>query len=91
MNEIQFTRNIDKVLVSAAVDALSIIGAWHVVIRRDKAISYVKNYNKSPSEGFYEHGGSVTLSHEAGKITFATQEADAIIALIREVYMSKGH
>jgi len=47
----------------------------------------VNTYNSSPAEGFFEHEGSVILSHAAGKITFTPQEAKAIVDLIRAAYM----
>jgi hypothetical protein len=87
MHEIEFERDIDKVLARATDEGVWIIGAWTVGISKEKAMSYVNNYNSSPAEGFFELDGSVILSHAAGKITFTPQEASAVVSLIKEAYM----
>lgn len=87
MPEVTFPRNVNKVLAHTNQSGLSIIGAWTIGIVRETAVEYVNTYNTNPNAGFYEHKGSVILSHKDGKITFTPKEAIAIVDLIRESYM----
>ena len=85
--EISFDRKIEHVLARAADLGIWITGAWTVGIDKARAIEYVNNYNSSPDQGFFEHEGEVILSHAGGKIILSTQEAAAIINLVRTAYM----
>ena len=85
--EIRFNRKIEYVLARATGHGILIIGAWTVGIDKARAIEYVNNYNTSPDRGFFEHEGSVILSHGGGKITLSMQEATAIMDLARAAYL----
>lgn len=87
MNQLQFERNIDNVLAHADELAIWIVCGWTFPIPKAKAIEYVEKYNTDPNAGFFEHEGSVILSHNGGKITFSQQEGDAIVALINAAYL----
>ncbi len=87
MNQLQFERNIDNVLARADELGIWIICGWTFPIPKAKAIEYVDKYNTNPNEGFFENEGKVILSHGGGKITFSQQECDAIVSLIKAVYL----
>lgn len=87
MQQLQFERNIDNVLAQADELGVWIICGWTLTIPKAKAIEYVNNYNTDPNAGFFEHQGNVILSHNGGKITFAQQEGDAIVDLIKAAYL----
>ncbi|MFB0583593.1 hypothetical protein [Aeromonas salmonicida] len=87
MQKLQFERDIDNVLAQADELGVWIICGWTLPIPKDKAIEYVKKYNTSPNMGFFEHQGSVILSHNGGKITFSQQEGDALVSLIKAAYL----
>ena len=84
--EVSFPRNIDNVLASINEHGLYVISGWTMAIPKNDIIQYVKNQNSNPNAGFYEHDGSIVLSHRDGKIIFSHQEADAIIELVNEAY-----
>jgi hypothetical protein len=90
MNKINFERNIDNVLVTAYDICVEISCDWTVLVSKEKAIEYVKNYGSSTEAGFFDlhHDGKVMFSHNSGKITFSRQEADAIVELIKAAYMA---
>ena len=87
-HEIQFPRNIDNLLASTDEIGLMVVSGWSMLIPRATAVEYVKKYNRSPNEGFFEHEGRVTLSHGAGKLTLSEQEASAVVELIKTAYGS---
>lgn len=87
MQKLQFERNIDNVLAQADELGVWIICGWALPIQKAKAIEYVQKYNTDPNAGFFEHQGSVILSHNGGKITFTQQEGDALVALIKAAYL----
>ena len=60
---------------------------WTVAIPKEKAIDYVRNYNKDVHNGFYEHNGEVCLTHGAAKLMLSQDEANAIVELIRAAYI----
>ena len=84
--QIEFSRNINRMHVSVDNQGLWVTAGWTVGIPRATAIDYVRAYNTSPAKGFYEHEGSVVLSHGAGKITLSQQESHAILDVIRAAY-----
>lgn len=86
MNEIEFERKIDNVLAQADAAGVWVHCGWSMGIPRAKAVEYVEKYNTDPNSGFFEHEGSVILSHSGGKITFSQQEGDAVVALINAAY-----
>lgn len=86
MNQIEFERNIDNVLAQADAAGVWVHCGWSMPIPRAKAVEYVKKYNTDPNSGFFEIGGNVVLSHNAGKITFSPQEASAVVELIKAAY-----
>ncbi|MDX6018594.1 hypothetical protein SIL79_20635 [Shewanella indica] len=86
-NELKFDRKIEYLLARTTDLGIWITGAWTVGIDKARAVEYVNNYNSSPDQGFFEHGGEVILSHAGGKITLSMQEAAAIINLVRTAYM----
>ncbi len=85
--EISFDREIEHILARATDHGIWIIVGWTVGIEKARAIEYVNNYNTSPDRGFFEHEGSVILSHGGGKITLSPEEANAIIDLVRTAFM----
>lgn len=87
-HEIQFPRTIDNLLASTDEVGLMVVAGWSMLIPRAMAIEYVKKYNRSPNEGFFEHEGRVILSHGAGKLTLSEQEASAVVELIKTAYGS---
>lgn len=84
--EVEFPRNIDRLLASADDKQLLVIAGWTVAISKDASVMYAKTYNTSPAQGFYEHDGSVVLSHGGGKLSLTRQEAEAVLQLIRTAY-----
>ncbi len=67
MHEIQFPRNIDNLLASADEHGLMVNAGWCMLIPRASAVEYVKKYDSSLNEGFFQNEGRVILSHGAGK------------------------
>jgi len=88
-HEIKFVRNIDNILAHADESGVCVICGWTLLIPKEKALEYVRKYNTDPNSGFFEHQGSVILSHNSAKITFSQEEANAIIALIKAAYLGE--
>lgn len=86
VQKLQFSRNIDSLLVQADENGVWVHCGWSMGIQRAKAVEYVKMYNTDPSAGFYEHDGKVTLSHNGAKISLEPTEGAAVVALIKAAY-----
>ena len=85
-HQLTLNRNNDNVLASADQNGVSIFIGWTVGIPAPDAIRYVKTYNSSPNQGFFENNGKVVLSHGSAKLTLSQQEATAIVGLIKTAY-----
>lgn len=86
-NSVAFPRKAESQMAHIDSFGLWVICGWTMAISSDKAISYVKNYNGNPNEGFFEHQGRVVLSHGPGKIWLSADEASSIVNLIKKSYL----
>ena len=89
MNEIEFKRNIERVLVHADNDDVRVICGWTLLIPKKKAVEYANGFgnNTNPNEGFSSmDGGKICLTHNGGKIAFSRNEAQEIVNFIKLKY-----
>lgn len=89
MRTIPFSPSITNTFAQSTEIGILIDVGWTVAIPKETAIDYVRNYNKKPNHGFFEHNGKVCLTHGDAKIMLSMIEADAIIALIRAAYLGE--
>ena len=84
--QIVLNKQLDNVLASADEFGIWIIGVWTVGISKDNARKYRDHYNSDASVhgGFFEHEGSVILTHGDSKMTLSQEEAKAVIDLIND-------
>ncbi|BDU22903.1 hypothetical protein [Dyella sp. GSA-30] len=81
----EFHRNF-TVFAEAGALGVRILAGWDVLISKEEAIKYVTNYDRLPLVGFEESPTGVTLRHHGAVLALNTQEADAIVDLIRQAY-----
>lgn len=87
MQNLEFKRNVDSILMQFDQDGVWIQCGWMMPIAKAKAVEYVRKYNTSSVAGFTETQDRVVLSHGDGKIGFSKQEGEAIVAMIKSTYI----
>jgi hypothetical protein len=74
------------VLAQADDSFLRIVDGWTLLIPRQHALMYARDYNARDDAGFREREGMVVLTHEGKRMRFTPAETHALLELIRTAF-----
>jgi hypothetical protein len=86
MREVKFQRPEHEVLAQADDSFLRIVDGWTLLIPRQHALMYARDYNARDDAGFREREGMVVLTHEGKRMRFTPAETHALLELIRTAF-----
>jgi hypothetical protein len=86
MREVKFQRPEHEVLAQADDSFLRIVDGWTLLIPRQHALMYARDYNARDDAGFRDQDGMVFLIHEGHRMSFTRTETNALLELIRSAF-----